>query len=79
MTWKEVLLKCPDIQPPVRVDDIVDKFEVSNSHAWNTLELLRRWGYLKYADRARAGRGGYLLTDWGAKMCIKWKGGEEGV
>ena len=75
MTWKEVLLACPAIKEPIRVGDIVTKFAISSSHAWNKLDLLRRWGYLKYCDRQRKRHGGYVLTEWGKKMCVKWKGG----
>ena len=52
----------------VRASDLVAEFKMSSSDASHRLSKLRSWGILKYADRPKRARGGYVMTRYGREF-----------
>lgn len=73
LTWKQVLFELIGMSEPIRVVDVAHKLGRQNGEMSARLDTLRKWGYIKYADRIKKGYGGFVVTEWGKECAKRWK------
>lgn len=73
VTWKDVLLEIATWPSPLYVKQVAEFWRWPAGHAGRRIQILRSYGYVKYADRSKRGWGGYLVTPWGHTMAEKWR------
>lgn len=74
ITWKDVLGEIVAWVEPIRVKDVMVKWNMQSGEAGVRLNMLRKWGYLRFFDKEKKGYGGYAITDWGKTYAEKLKG-----
>ncbi len=70
LTWKQLLFEIVGWEEPIFTKQVANHYQMPLGEAGRRLSVLHGWGYLRYADRGRRGRGGYVITEW-AKKCVK--------
>lgn len=53
--------------------DVADLFHITQMDACVRTQRLRKWGLVKYADRIKSTKGGYILSDYGMAFKLKDK------
>ncbi len=77
ITWRDVLSEIASWTPPIRTAAVARHFGRGKGEMFTRLHTLRRWGYLRYADRSQRGAGGYVVTEWGHACVARWREGSD--
>lgn len=76
ITWRDVLLWA-ETKETVYAEELAKELGLKPTDAAKRLQRLRRWGYLRYADRKKRGWGGFLLTDYAVRRMDAVRAGKQ--